>query len=291
MQRVTRDQFCSSYSADNAPALTVEPGETFIMETEDRFATYEGPGSPPAGLEVLKHMAGPVYVEGARPGDTLRVEVLEVALPFTHGWIGATPGRGPIGDRIPQFRKAKVSITGEGAVFRDGTIIPMRPMIGRMGVAPSELRRESNDKGDFGGGMGNPQITKGAIVYLPVFHEGALLTIGDCHAAHGEGEVTASSVECALDATLRIAIEETFKVMRPVVANQDEVMTTGEGPTMEEATRGAVHAMADLVVSRLGVDYTDAAMIISSSADVRVGLAGNPPYTMRVALRRSLLSL
>ena len=289
MKRVTRDQLCTSFSPDNPPALRVQPGETFVMETNDRFVTYEGPNSSPEAMEILKTMAGPVYIEGAKPGDTLKIEVLDVTLPLDYGWIGATPGRGPLGERIPHFRKARVRITEEGVVFNDKVTMPLCPMIGRIGVAPKDGPLASNGKGEFGGGMGNTQITKGAIVYLPVFHEGGLLTIGDCHAAMGDGEVSASAVECAFDATFQVSLEDNFKVTRPVVATEEEVMTTGEGPTMEVATGMAVNSMADLLVDALGVDYTDAAMLIASAANVRTGLAGNPPYTMRVAIPRSML--
>jgi hypothetical protein len=90
---------------------------------------------------------------------------------------------------------------------------------------------------------------------------------------------------------LRATIEDRFTVRRPVVVTATEVMTTGEGETMEVATKMTVHAMADLLVDRLGIDATDAAMLIASAADVRAGLAGNPPYTMRVAVPRSMLAL
>jgi len=261
------------------------------METNDRFATYEGPHSSPEAMAILTTMAGPVYIEGAKPGDTLKIEVLDVALPLDYGWIGATPGRGPLGDRIPAFRKARVRITPEGVVFNDRVTMPLRPMIGRIGVAPQEESRRSNDKGVFGGGMGNTQITKGSTVYLPVFRAGGLLTIGDCHAAMGDGEATASAVECAFDATFRVTIEERCKVRRPVVTTATEVMTTGEGETMEAATQMAIQGMADLLVDTLGIDDTEAAMLLACAADVRTGLAGNPPYTMRVAVPKTVLAL
>ena len=291
MKRVTRDQLCKSYDANNPAVLHVAQGESFVMETNDRFATYDGPDSTREGIEILKTMAGPVLVEGTKPGDTLKIEVLDITLPLDFGWIGATPNRGPLGNRIPEFRKTKVGITPEGVVFCDKVTLPLRPMIGRMGLAPKEGPEASNAKGTFGGGMGNTQIAVGSTVYLPVSHEGGLLTIGDCHAAMGDGETTASAVECALDATFRASVEERLKVTRPVVATKDEIMTTGEGETMEAATKGAVSAMADLLVGMLAMDHTDAAMIIASAADVRVGLAGNPPYTMRVAIARSVIGM
>src|SRR5919201_1594374 len=263
MKRVTRDQLCTSFSAQNPPVLRVQPGEPFVMETNDRFATYEGPTSSPEAMAILTTMAGPVYIEGAKPGDTLKIEVLDVALPLDYGWIGATPGRGPLGERIPAFRKARVRITADGVVFNDRVTMPLRPMIGRLGVAPQEGTKRSNDRGAFGGSMGNTQITKGATVYLPVFHAGGLLTIGDCHAAMGDGETTASAVECAFDATFRATVEERFIVRRPVVATAAEVMTTGEGETMEAARDMAVQSMAELLVDTLGLDDTEAALLLS----------------------------
>ena len=291
MQRVTKDQLCTSFSADNEPVLTVQPGETFVMETNDRFVNWEGPNSSPEAIEVLMTMAGPVYVDGAKPGDTLKIEVMDVGLPQDYGWIGATPGRGPLGHRIPEFRKTKVDITDQGVIFNDKITMPLRPNMGRIGLAPKEGPAGSGEKGDFGGSMGNTQITKGSTVYLPVFHPGGLLTLGDCHAACGDGEATASAVEGPLDATFRVSIEESFKVSRPVVTSETEVITTGEGATMEEASKMAINTMADLMVDNLGIDATDAAMLIACAADVRTSLAGNPPYTMRVCVPKSMLPI
>jgi amidase len=260
------------------------------METNDRFDAYEGPDSPPEAMEILKTMAGPVYIEGAKPGGTLKIEVLDVTFPLDYGWIGAIPGRGPMKERIPEFRKTRVAITPDGVVFNDKVTMPLRPMLSKLGLAPKQASAASNDKGEFGGTMANTQITKGSTVYLPVFQEGGLLSIGDCHAAMGDGETTASAVECALDATFRITIADDFSVTRPVVTTETEVMTTGEGDSMEAATKVAINAMADLMVDRLGVDSSDAAMLIASAADVRTGEAAVAPYTMRVVVPRSMLN-
>lgn len=290
MKRVTKDQLCTSFSALHPPVLRVQPGETFVMETNDRFAVYEGPDSSPAAMDVLKTMAGPVHIAGVKPGDTVKIAIIDVTFPLEYGWIGATPGRGPLGSRIPAFRKTRVQITPDGVIFNGTMKLPARPMIGRIGLAPQDGPLPSIAKGAFGGGMGNTQIGKGATVYLPAFHDGGLLTIGDCHAAMGDGEVTASAVECAVDATLQVTIERRFTVRRPVVETAEEIITTGEGESMEAATAMAVHAMADLLVEHLHVDDTDAAMLIASAADVRSGIVGHAPYTMRVAIPRSLLS-
>ena len=116
------------------------------METNDRFAAYDGLGSSSEAMEILKTMAGPVYVEGAKPGDALKIEVLYITLPLDYGWIGATPNRGPLWDLIPEFRKAKVKITDQGIVFNDKVTIPLRPMIGRIGLAPKNGPLASNER-------------------------------------------------------------------------------------------------------------------------------------------------
>src|SRR2546427_2186434 len=116
MKKVTRDQLCTSFSAAHPPVLRVQPGEPFVMETNDRFATYEGPDSSPDAMEILTTIPGPVYIEGAKPGDTLKIEVLDVSLPLSYGWIGATPGPGPLGPRIPAFRKTQGPTNPNGVV-------------------------------------------------------------------------------------------------------------------------------------------------------------------------------
>src|SRR5262249_23585202 len=143
----------------------------------------------------------------------------------------------------------------------------------------------------FGGGMGNTQVTTGATVYLPVFHEGGLLTIGDCHAAMGDGEATASAVECALDATLRITIEPHLTVSRPLVTTATEVMTTGEGETGRHATKGLWGGWADWRRARGGMEHPHPAMLFPRGGAGRPGSAGPPPYTIRVAVPTSVLTL
>lgn len=286
MKKIARDQVCTSYSAENAPLLKVEPGEVFFVETHDRLAQYQGPDSD----DILKSMTGPIYIEGVKAGDTIKVELVDIKLPFQHGWI-ITTGRGPLDDRVPALLKRRVEITEQGVVFNPSITVPLRPMISRVGVAPATGAKASIAKGEFGGAMGNPMVTKGSTVYLPVFHDGALLSIGDGHAAQGEGEVSASAVECAVDVALRVTVEEQLEVSRPIVTTPTHVMTTGEGQSMEVAVRAAVRAMSEFLMERLGVDDTESAMLISTAGDVKFGLAGYPPYTIVVTMPKSVVPI
>jgi amidase len=289
MKRVSKSQRVGAYSATNPPAVRVGLGETFIMETNDRFQGYTSPDDAP--LDLLLSMTGPVYVGGAQPGDTLSVQVLDITPSTGYGWIVATPGRAMLKNRVHEWRRRKVQIDGGRVMFNDKITLPYAPMIGRMGVAPAGEPKSCNSVGSFGGAMSNTAIGPGATVYLPVFVEGALLTIEDVHAAMGDGESASSAVEMGAEATLRCDISTGLQVERPVVVTHDEVMTTGEGDTMEAASHMAVDEMARLLMHHLGLDAVDAAMLISVAVDARFSYVGGPPYRAKAAISRSLARL
>jgi amidase len=289
MKRVSRSQRVSAYSATNSPALRVGLGESFIMETNDRFQGYTSPDDAP--LDLLMSMTGPVYVGGVEPGETLSVQVLDITPSAGYGWIVATPGRAMLKNRVDEWRRRKVPIDGDRVLFNDKITLPYAPMIGRMGVAPAGEPKACNSVGRFGGAMSNVAIGPGATVYLPVFVEGALLTIEDVHAAMGDGESASSAVEMGSEVTLRCDISTKLQVERPVIITRDEVMTTGEGETMEAASHMAVDAMASLLMYHLELDAIDAAMLISTAVDARFSYVGGPPYRAKAAISRALARL
>jgi amidase len=289
MQRVSKSQRVSAYSAANPPAIHVGMGETFVMETNDRFQGYTSPDDAP--LDLLLSMTGPVYVGGALPGDTLSVEVLDIVPSTGNGWIVATPGRAILKHRVTEWRRRKVHIDGDHVWFNDKISLPYAPMIGRIGVAPDGEPKSCNSVGRFGGAMSNIAIGPGATVYLPVFVEGALLTIEDVHAAMGDGESASSAVEMGSEVTLRCDISTRLQADRPVVMTHDAVMTTGEGDTMEAASHMAMDEMARLLMYKLDLDAIDAAMLISSAVDARFSYVGGPPYRAKAVVSRSLVGL
>jgi amidase len=289
MQRVNKSQRVSAYSGANPPAIHVGMGETFVMETNDRFQGYTSPDDAP--LDLLMSMTGPVYVGGTEPGDTLSIEVLDITPSLSYGWIVATPGRAMLKNRVDEWRRRKVQINGDRVWFNDKIAIPYAPMIGRMGVAPAGEPKSCNSVGPFGGAMSNIAIGPGAKVLLPVFEEGALLTIEDVHAAMGDGESASSAVEMGAEVTLRCDVSTVLQVDRPVVVTQDAVMTTGEGDTMEAASHMAVNEMARLLMYKLDLDPIDAAMLVSAAVDARFSYVGGPPYRAKAVISRALLGL
>ena len=289
MQRVSRNQRVSAYSAANPPAIHVGMGETFVMETNDRFQGYTSPDDAP--LDLLMSMTGPVYVGGAEPGDTLSVEVLDITPSLDYGWIVATPGRAMLKNRVDEWRRRKVQIDGHRVWFNQKITLPYAPMIGRMGVAPAGEAKSCNSVGTFGGAMSNIAIGPGAKVLLPVFEEGALLTIEDVHAAMGDGESASSAVEMGAEVTLRCDVSTVLQVDRPVVITPDALMTTGEGDTMEAASHMAVNEMARLLMYKLDLDPIDAAMLVSVAVDARFSYVSGPPYRAKAVISRALVGL
>lgn len=289
MQRVNKSQRVSAYSGANPPAIHVGMGETFVMETNDRFQGYTSPDDAP--LDLLMSMTGPVYVGGTEPGDTLSIEVLDITPSLSYGWIVATPGRAMLKNRVDEWRRRKVQINGDRVWFNDKIALPYAPMIGRMGVAPAGEPKSCNSVGPFGGAMSNIAIGPGAKVLLPVFEEGALLTIEDVHAAMGDGESASSAVEMGAEVTLRCDVSTVLQVDRPVVVTQDAIMTTGEGDTMEAASHMAVNEMARLLMYKLDLDPIDAAMLVSVAVDARFSYVGGPPYRAKAVISRALLGL
>jgi amidase len=289
MQRVSKNQRVSTYSGANPPAIRVGMGETFVMETNDRFQGYTSPDDAP--LDLLMSMTGPVFVAGTEPGDTLSIEVLDIAPSMDYGWIVATPGRAMLKNRVDEWRRRKVQIRGDRVWFNDRIALPFAPMIGRMGVAPAGEPKPCNSVGSFGGAMSNIAIGPGAKVLLPVFEEGALLTIEDVHAAMGDGESASSAVEIGAEVTLRCDVSTVLQVDHPVVLTPDAVMTTGEGDTMEAASHMAVNEMARLLMYKLDLDPIDAAMLVSAAVDARFSYVGGPPYRAKAVISRLLLGL
>jgi len=288
MQKISKDHVVRTFDATHPPAARVRPGEVFVMETNDRFREWHDAKAWP--MEQLTVMTGPVFVEGVQPGQVLTVDILDVRPTQGFGYVVAIPGFGMFKDKV-EFRKKIVPIEGNQVRYNDSITLPFAPMVGKLGVAPVNGSLPSNASGAFGGEFSNTQIGPGSTVYLPVFVEGGLLTIEDVHARMGDGEAAASAVEMAAEVTLRCGVASELKLSRPLIVTRDEVLTLGEGETVEAAARGALDGLTNLLMERTKVDLTEAAMLVSIAADVRISYIGGTPYLVRAAIGRQMVGL
>jgi amidase len=283
---VDATQLVPGYNPSYAATAQVEPGETFLMKIHDRFG-----GLFPPDPVANNMITGPVAVKGAKPGKVIKVDIVDLVLTMDHGFVNLFTDRGGFKGRITQASQRRIPIHDGYCWFSDKIKVPVNPMVGRIGVAPKEGDYPSNTVGAHGGNMDNNLIVKGASVYFPVWHEGGLISIGDIHAAMGDGESCISGVETCGDVTMRCSIVDDLTITRPLVVSGGSVMTTAEGKTLDEAVRIALFDMADLMVARLGLSFDEAAMLISIAADVRICEIVNPMKDVKVVIPASILPI
>jgi amidase len=282
---ISKDKHVHQYSPDYAPVITVAPGEIFQLETPSILTFIENfPDS------VVLPVTGPVEIQGAQPGSILKVDILKIKLTAGEAAITAIPGKGAFADRISRPSYKVVTYDDTHVHFNDSLKIPLRPMVGKIGVAPAETSISSGTSGSHGGNMDITDITEGASVYLPIFVQGALMAAGDVHALMADGESHLSAVETESVLTLRCDITDAIRLTHPLVVTQTHVMTVGEGRTLEEAYHIALDDMAKFIMDCNGLEFLDAVMLISNAADLKINQIVNPMVGVRAVFPKTLLS-
>jgi len=273
-----------------APILEVQPGDEVHVDVVDASGGLLHPGSGPEDLarlgpDVVNPVTGPIRVRGAAPGHTLVVEVLGFGAAHW-GWTAIIPGFGLLADEFPDAALVTSHVRGAEVEFLGGLRVPLRPFAGTMGVAPAEPGRHSViPPRTVGGNMDLRHLTAGATLFLPVAVPGALFSVGDSHAAQGDGEVCGTAVESPIDVTLRLSLsdrtvrapEYRLPPGRPEPGAAGTHATTGVGPDLMQATREAVLRMIDYLGSVHGMAAADAYMLCSVAADLRIGEVVDAP--------------
>jgi acetamidase/formamidase len=227
-------------------------------------------------------VSGPIYVKGAEPGDALAVELLELR-PQEWGWTAIIPGFGLLADEYaePWLRISDVDAERGRIRFSERVTLPYRPFPGTLGVAPAEPGSHSIvPPSRFGGNMDTKHLNPGVTLYLPVGVRGALFSLGDTHAAQGDGEVCGTAIETAMDAVVRLSVRKDVKVDAPqydIPASSTTAteptsyhVCTGVGPDLLEAARDAVRATVTWLGERHGLDRQEAYALASVACDLRI---------------------
>ena len=238
--------------------------------------------------DLLNPATGPIYVDGAAPGDVLAVDLLRIEV----GEQGCAPlYPGEFGflkdDPIGPFTKI-APIENDVIVYRDDVRIPVRPMLGTPGVAPEGEPVSNLYMGDHGANMDHKDVCVGNTVYLPVFVPGALLALGDAHAVIGDGETAAAGLEVDSLVTLRVRVLKGQPLPRPMIESPSEFMTRGWGMTMEEATSCAMRDMVDFLERKLGMARAEAYNLAGMVGDARPGNAVCSPGAMRFSMPKGI---
>jgi acetamidase/formamidase len=244
-------------------------------------------------------LTGPIFVEGAEPGDVLQIDVAKVAHKGW-GWTSVVPGLGFLKERFSEPYLFHWTLEGELTTSLAPAVVPLRPFCGVMGVAQAEEGEfRTRPPGNFGGNMDVRELCSGAKLYLPVLHAGALFSAGDAHAAQGDGEVCINGIECPTDVTLRFHLHKRRPLSGPVIesAAPRERDAPGESWIVVEsasdaaaAARAATSRMIDLLVARWGFRDVHAYVLCSVAMHLRLSQVVNEPmYTVSAAIAKSVL--
>jgi acetamidase/formamidase len=280
------DQVHFTWDAGNAPVLTVDSGDTVVVHTRDVSDDQITPDSTVdviAGLDWdrVYPLAGPIAVDGAEPGDTLAIEVLDLHTQGW-GWTAILPGLGLLPDDFPDPYLRIFDLTaGDVTYLREDIAIPIEPFMGTMGVCPAGASAQPvMPPGRFGGNMDTRQLTRGTTLYLPVEVDGALFSCGDAHAAQGDGEVCVTGLESPMYGALRFTLHKDRPIpapqyltggpLAPRVADGAWYGTTGVGPDLYVGAQEAVRAMVDHRASERGLSPEDAYLLCSLCVDLRI---------------------
>lgn len=270
-----------------APRLKIAPGETVHFEIVDASSGQLNRNSTEADLEKLdlgrvNPVTGPVYVDGAKPGDALKIKVLSFR-PSGWGWTGNIPGFGLLTDQFPQAKLHHWNYDPglAPAMYGPGGRVPLKPMCGTIGVAPAAPGLHSIiPPRNVGGNMDVRDIVEGVELYLPVEVDGAIFSVGDTHAAQGDGEVCGTAIETSIDVALEFDLVKGANLRSPRFVTPGPVsrhfdvkgyeVTTGIGPDLMAGARAAVSEMIELLSRRYGYSPIDAYMLCSVCADLRI---------------------
>ena len=237
MIRLPKTQRVFALAADAPPAARVPDGARVELETADCFSDQIRRADDrleAVDWEQINPATGPVFVEGARPGDVLAVEIERIEM-ADQGVMAVSDGFGVLAERFSGTECRLVPIADDIAHLPGGVRVPVRPMIGVLGVAPAGAAVPTGTPGPHGGNMDTTLIGEGATVYLPIAAPGALLAAGDLHAVMGDGEICGTGVEVAGRVTLRVTVRRDLALVNPLVETTNVVATVASAPTLDEA--------------------------------------------------------
>jgi acetamidase/formamidase len=274
------------------PLVRVEPGDVVELETQE---ASDGQIVPGVELDILNRLdfsvihplTGPVEVVGAQPGDMLEVEVLDIR-PKEWGWTAIIPGFGLLAADFPEPYLNVWELHDDHAYFKPGIRIPLEPFCGVMGVAPAEAGSLDTIPPRLNGGnIDIKQLVKGSKLFLPVLHPGALFSLGDAHAAQGDGEVCGTAIEGPMLVTVRFGLHKGVSIPELQYstpgsavekANQKGYyVTTGHSPDLFVAAQNATRHMIAHLTKHYGLTRPEAYALCSVTVDLRVSEVVDAP--------------
>lgn len=297
MQRITRDKITVVFDRRLPPVAYVKPGEMFVVETEDsrsgRTRTPETT-TPEFLIEMRRKgyygnpVTGPIYVEGAEPGDTLAVHIHAQECD-TLGYMGYWPWLFHLEDFFDKPSTVLVEIRDGKVIFSDEIQIPVRPMIGTIGTTPAVEAILSGGMGRHGGNLDTEEVCAGSTIYLPVYVPGALLGMGDCHAIQSDGEINEVEMRSVITASCEVIKGRSPVMSWPRIETPDALVTVALASPLEEALRLALRDMILWMEELTGLSKHEAYLLVGLAGHTRPGQAQVSLYSMRCIMPKEFL--
>lgn len=261
----------NAWLRENKIPLTIETSPA-LQETLRVFKTAIRPPDRPTGRHIL---TGPIYVEGAEPGDSLEIRILEVTPRIPYGATSGSPGGGTLPDLVPRpFQKVTMlDLRRNAGIFDEKVEVPLGPFMGVMATCPPDSEgpyRSSGPPGLFGGNLDCKELVTGTTLHLPIYHKGALFYTGDSHAGQGDGEVTGNAIETANTCVLQFFLHKGRKLSAPRAETPTHYMTFGLDPDLDKAMKMAVTEATEFLKQKEGYDFIKAYALASIAIDFRV---------------------
>ncbi|MDB5526632.1 MAG: putative acetamidase/formamidase protein [Rhizobium sp.] len=282
------------------PALRIADGDTIITQTLD------AEGHDKDGIKQISGpnpMNGPIFVEGADPGDALKVEIVAMTptrdTGFTRSVVAANViDPEAVRDLPPREmtiwaidRGALTVRLSEPASGLEGFVLPLAPMIGCFGVAPALGQAISTaTSGEYGGNMDYRRFGPGTTVWFPVSAPGALFFLGDCHAVQGDGEIVGTGVETTFEVTVRLTVEKAARLVWPHGETADDILTIGNARPLDQALQHATTEMLNWLTSDYGLDKRAASHLLGQVVRYDIGNVFDPAYTIACRVAKKWLT-
>ncbi|NMG18669.1 acetamidase/formamidase family protein [Brasilonema bromeliae] len=279
------------------PALIVDSGDTVEIETYTGYYVHDKAPPEfltPAFLDICQNLpserkvaagphllTGPIYVQGAEPGDVLEVKLEAITPSLPVGFNAIRTGWGALPHQFhqPALRFIPLDLEHNITEFPidSGIKIPLKPFFGILGVATTEASRNSIPPGNYGGNIDNQELQAGTKIFLPIFVLGALFSIGDGHSVQGDGEVNVTAIETSMNGTIQLKVRKDLQLTMPIAETPTDIITMGFGQTLDEALELALKNMIDLLERFINLSAEDAYVLCSLAVNFRITQVVNSP--------------
>jgi amidase len=287
---ISDEKIIHNMSALNEPIEFVNPGETFVIQTrkpgipDEVFEKDYSDGQYP---QRILSITGPVFVNNAEPGDILEVTILDIELD-NEGKMWMGQWMGILMDEVNKPYLKKVKVKDDMVIFSDKIVFPIRPMIGTLGVAPADEEIPCLYPGQHGSNMDVPSVAPESKLYLPVNVKGALLAVGDVHAAMGNGEIFGTGIEIGSKVTMSVNLIKGKKLKHPMIETPNSYEFIVSDADIIKASKEVTKEMIRFLQDRLELSFEEAYALTGQAANLKFGQVVNPIYTVSMEISKDI---